>query len=361
MSKVLRRNSKSTPVRATTATGDTRAKMLCNHFARGACTKGKDCPYLHDRKAAAKAKAKAPANPNKEKEKEKFNKDKENGGADDKGKNKGKNNPSPTSRIPCRNYANGQCKFGDSCQYLHDKANVTVPASAAFDVSFGMACVELDKAEGTLKGAANLLKKNPYPPLHLARLYGKKEEKDAEKEQIDSALEIDPGCVDAWAYLFQTVRDAKDEDAAVAAVEEKAKGQKNAAPYVAIQGFFAGKDETRPKAIEFAKKGVEANSDDPIALLCLSALHGQNGDLESVIGLLSKHEAKMSSNVHLANNYFEALFQTRQIEKVTKLLNALAGSPNKEVKTFAIQRSQAVAQFLQQQQQRLAGANANKA
>ncbi|HHH28247.1 MAG TPA: hypothetical protein ENK57_07875 [Polyangiaceae bacterium] len=220
---------------------------------------------------------------------------------------------------------------------------------------------KLDKAEGTLKGAANLLKKNPYPPLHLARLYGKKEDADAEKEQIDKALEIDPGCVDAWAYMFQTVRDAKDEDAAVAALEEKAKGQKNAAPYVAIQGFFAGKDETRPKAIEFAKKGVEANPDDPIALLCLSALHGQNGDLKSVIELLSKHEAKMSSNVHLANNYFEALFQTRQIEKVTKLLNALAGSPNKEVKTFAIQRSQAVAQFLQQQQQRLAGANANKA
>ena len=67
MIKVLHGNSKSTPVLAATATEDKRAKMLCNHFARGACTKGKDCPYLHDRKAAAKAKAKAPANPNKEK------------------------------------------------------------------------------------------------------------------------------------------------------------------------------------------------------------------------------------------------------------------------------------------------------
>lgn len=215
---------------------------------------------------------------------------------------------------------------------------------------------KLDKAEGTLKGAANLLKKNPYPPLHLARLYGKKEERDKEMEFIDKALEIDAGCVDAWAYMFQSVRDAEDEDKAVAALEAKAKGQKNAAPYIAIQGFFANKADTRPKAIEYATKAVEANDSDPIALLCLSALHGQAGDLPAVVELLGKHESKMSGNVHLANNYFEALFQTRQIEKVTKLLNALAGSPNKEVKQFAIQRSQLVAQFLQQQQQRLAGA-----
>jgi tetratricopeptide (TPR) repeat protein len=214
---------------------------------------------------------------------------------------------------------------------------------------------KLDKAEGTLKGAANLLKKNPYPPLHLARLYGKKDQKDEEREQVDKALEIDPGCVDAWAYLFQTVRDAENEEKAIETLEEKSKGQKNAAPYVAIQGFFAGKEDTRPKAIEYAKKAVEANSDDPVALLCLSALYGQGGDLDSVVKLLSQHEAKMSQNVHLANNYFEALFQTRQIDKVTKLLNALAGSSNKEVKTFAIQRSQAVAQYLQQQQARLSG------
>jgi hypothetical protein len=72
--------------------------------------------------------------------------------------------------------------------------------------------------------------------------------------------------------------------------------------------------------------------------------------------MLQKHEAKMSNDVRLANNYFEALFQSRQIDKVTKLLNALAGSQNREVKQFAIERSRAVAQFLQQQQQQLAGA-----
>jgi hypothetical protein len=61
----------------------------------------------------------------------------------------------------------------------------------------------------------------------------------------------------------------------------------------------------------------------------------------------------MSNDVRLANNYFEALFQKRQLDRVTKLLNALAGSANREVKQFAIERSRAVAQFLQQQQQQL--------
>jgi hypothetical protein len=98
---------------------------------------------------------------------------------------------------------------------------------------------------------------------------------------------------------------------------------------------------------------VDRNENDPLALICLSALHGQQGDLPSVIALLQKHEAKMASDVRLANNYFEALFQSRQIDKVTKLLNALAGSPSREVKQFAIERSRMVAQYLQQQQAQL--------
>ncbi|MCC6526535.1 MAG: hypothetical protein IT373_28055 [Polyangiaceae bacterium] len=212
---------------------------------------------------------------------------------------------------------------------------------------------KLDKAEGTLKGALNLLKGNPYPALHLARLYQKKEDRAAEREYNDKAIATDPGCVDAWAFLFQSIRDKDGEDKAMGELEALSAGKRNAAPYVAMQGFYAAKEETRPKAIELAKKGVEANSDDPVAVLCLSALYGQSGDLKNVVELLAKHEAKMARNVHLANNYFEALFQMRQIDKVTKLLNALAGSQNKEVKQFAIQRSQLVAQYLQQQQQRL--------
>jgi hypothetical protein len=166
--------------------------------------------------------------------------------------------------------------------------------------------------------------------------------------------------VDAWAYLFSHVRDAENDEAAISAVEELSQAEPNkktAAPYIAIQGFFAAKEETRERALEFARKAVERNENDPLALVCLSALHGQAGDLDSVIALLQKHESKMSSDVRLANNYFEALFQRRQIDKVTRLLNALAGSPNREVKQFAVERSRAVAQYLQQQQQQLAGAS----
>ena len=215
---------------------------------------------------------------------------------------------------------------------------------------------KLDKAEGTLKGSQNLLKQNPYPALHLAKLYAQKEEKTKEREQIDKALEIEPNSVDAWAYLFQTIRRDSDADNAVAELEKLSESKKSAAAYVAIQGFYAGDEETLDKAVSFAKKGCEKYPDDAVMLLCLSALYGQKGDLEAVTRLLAPHEAKMTRDVRLANNYFEALFQSRQIDKVTKLLNALAGAPNKEVKQFAIERSRVVAQYLQQQQQQLAGA-----
>ena len=154
-----------------------------------------------------------------------------------------------------------------------------------------------------------------------------------------------------------TIPDAQRKDAAVKAVSELAEAEPNkktAAPFIALQGFYAGEEETRDKAVDYAKKAVDRNQNDPLALICLSALYGQKGDLTNVIGLLKNHEAKMANDVRLANNYFEALFQSRDLDKVTKLLNALAGSPNREVKQFAIERSRAVAQFLQQQQQQLA-------
>src|SRR6185295_9652971 len=99
--------------------------------------------------------------------------------------------------------------------------------------------------------------------------------------------------------------------------------------------------------------------DDTLALISLSALHGAQQDFASIIALLSRHEAKMTRDVRLANNYFEALFQSREMEKVTRLLNALAGSPDRNVKQFAVERSRAVAQYLQQQQQALRVVAAN--
>jgi tetratricopeptide (TPR) repeat protein len=216
-----------------------------------------------------------------------------------------------------------------------------------------------DKAEATLKGAQNLLTGNPFPSLHLAKVLKGKGDTQAEREQIERAITTDPSCVDAWAYLFSQVREQESEEAALKVVTELSNAEPNkrtAAPFIAVQGFYAASDETREQALEWAKKAVQRNENDPLALICLSALYGQQGDLNSVIGLLQKHETKMAADVRLANNYFEALFQSRQIEKVTKLLNALAGSQNREVKQFAIERSRMVAQFLQQQQQQLAAA-----
>ena len=199
-----------------------------------------------------------------------------------------------------------------------------------------------DKAEGTLKGAQNLLKTSPYPALHLAKLYKSKSDNDSARQQIDKAIEIDPDLVDAWAMLFTHLKETTDEDKAVAELEKLGTEKKNSRAYVALQAFYGGKDETRDKAIGYGRKALELNNDDVLALLALSALHGQKGDLEGVVKTLQPHEAKMSRDVRLANNYFEALFQSRQIDKVTKLLNALAGS-------------KMVAQFLQQQQAQIAG------
>jgi tetratricopeptide (TPR) repeat protein len=216
-----------------------------------------------------------------------------------------------------------------------------------------------DKAISTLRGAQNLLMENPFPSLHLARALKGKGEPDREREAIERAINIDGNCVDAWAYLFSQIREQENEEAALARIKELADNEANkkrSAPYIAVQGIYSADESTRDKAIEFAKLAVERNPHDPLALISLSALYGQKGDLKAVIDLLRPHESKMANDVRLANNYFQALFQNRELESVTKLLNALAGSQNREVKQFAIDNSRQVAQFLQQQQQRLANA-----
>jgi tetratricopeptide (TPR) repeat protein len=211
-----------------------------------------------------------------------------------------------------------------------------------------------DKAEATLKGAQNLLPGNPFPALHLAKVYRGKERPDEERAMIEQAIKVAPNSVEAWAHLYANVQKAQDDAAAERAVQELADAEPNkkmAAPFIAVQGIYAAKEETRDKAFEWAQKAVARNENDPLALVCLSALHGQRGELDKVIELLSKHEAKMVADVRLAHNYFEALFQKRQMDRVMKLLNALAGSSNREVKQFAIERSRQVAQYLQQQKQ----------
>ncbi|MBM4361265.1 MAG: hypothetical protein FJ104_01200 [Deltaproteobacteria bacterium] len=262
-----------------------------------------------------------------------------------------------------RLYAQELMKYGRAEKAEKVLARIVATGGTGDDwLGLGIAQMQLsawDKAESTLKGAQNLLPQNAYPSLHLARVHRATERRPEERQAIDQAIQIDPGSVDAWALLFQHVKETASEDEAVRVVSEladAAPNRRSAAPFVAMQGIYSADEATREKALDWAKRGVERNPDDSLALISLSALYGQRGDLPAVIDLLSRHEGKMARDVRLANNYFEALFQARDIEKVTRLLNALAGSPNREVKQFAIERSRLVAQFLQQQQAQLARA-----
>lgn len=221
-----------------------------------------------------------------------------------------------------------------------------------------------DKAESTLKGAQNLMPDNPFPSLHLAKVYRSKDDVALERQMAEKAISIDPNCVEAWAYYFARARETDGDEAAEAlltSLSDAEPNKRSAAPFVAVQGVYASKEETREKALDWAKRAVERNPDDPLALISLSALHGQKRDFRAIVDLLSKHEPKMMRDVRLANNYFEALFQAREMEKVTKLLNALAGSPDRNVKQFAVERSRLVAQYFQQQQQALKGVASNAA
>ena len=216
---------------------------------------------------------------------------------------------------------------------------------------------KLDKAEATRKGAQNLMKDSVFPSLHLAKVANLRKDTKAEREHVERALQTDVGSVDAWAYLTNSLKEQKGEEAAVAEVEELAAAPmnaKSAAPYIALQGFYAGDEATRPKAVAFAKKAVERAPQEPLALLCLSALYGQSGSLDEGVKLLAPHEAVMLKDVRLAHNYFEALFQLRDLNRITTLLNKLATSSNREVKQFAIERSRAISQMLQQQTAALA-------
>jgi tetratricopeptide (TPR) repeat protein len=209
-----------------------------------------------------------------------------------------------------------------------------------------------DKAEGTLRGAQNILKDNPYPSLHLAKVQHGKKDAKAEREAVEKAIQIAPNAVDAWAYFFNLIKDASGEEIATKELETLADlpiNAKTAAPYIALQGFYAQDESTRDKAIALARKATERSPADPLALLCLSALFGQAGKLDEVIKTLAPHEALMQRDVRLAHNYFEALFQGRDMDKIKILLNKLATSPVAEVKQFAIERSRAMAQMVQQQ------------
>jgi tetratricopeptide (TPR) repeat protein len=226
---------------------------------------------------------------------------------------------------------------------------------------------KLDKAEATLKGAQNLLTTSPFPSLQLAKVMKEKGDRKGEREMTERAIQIDNNSIDAWAYLANSIKEQSGEDVMVKEIEAAAGAPVNskcAAPYIALQGFYAGDgkdDALREKAIGFAKKALERAPGDALALLCLSALYGQGAKIDEVVKLLAPHEALMQRDVRIAHNYFEALFQLRDMPKLTALLNKLATSQVREVKQFAIERSRAISQMLQQQQQQLQGAAQQKA
>src|SRR5690606_29431670 len=97
-------------------------------------------------------------------------------------------------------------------------------------MTLGVAQLQQEKfkeAEGTLKGARNLLPENPFPSLHLAKCYKGLADTTQELASIEHAITLQPSSVDAWAVLFVHHRDAKDEAAAIAAVSELAEAEPN--------------------------------------------------------------------------------------------------------------------------------------
>lgn len=265
-----------------------------------------------------------------------------------------------------RLYSQELIKYGRHEQAEKVLAKVVASGGTGLDwLALGVAQAsqqKWDKAESTLKGAQNLAPDSPFPSLQLARVHAAKGDVALEKQLTERAIAIEPSTVEAWAYLFARERERSGDEAAERVVTELANAETNkrvAAPFIAIQGVYAAADETRDKGFVWAQRAVERDPNDIFALISLSALHGQRGDFKAIIDLLSPHEAKMTRDVRLAHNYFEALFRSREMEKVTRLLNALAGSTNRQVKQFAVERTRLVAQYFQQQQQQLSNVAAN--
>ena len=209
---------------------------------------------------------------------------------------------------------------------------------------------KLDKAEATLKGAQNLLKDTPFPSLHLAKVMKEKDDRRA-SARTSSARSRSTTTVDAWAYLSNVIKEDGErggDGPGDRGARERAGEQKSGAPYVALQGFYATtKDETRAtrpsgsrRRPSSARRTIRSRSS------ASRRSTARRGKLDEVIKLLAPHEAQMQRDVRLAHNYFEALFQSRDMQKITALLNKLATSQVREVKQFAIERSRAISQML---------------
>ena len=84
-------------------------KSACYNFIKGTCTRRGKCAYSHDPKAEL---SKA--------ERDRLDKAREKREKDLKGKR---------SKAPCKNHAEGHCKFGESCQFYHAAPAVAIAAT----------------------------------------------------------------------------------------------------------------------------------------------------------------------------------------------------------------------------------------
>src|SRR5204862_2723529 len=88
-----------------------------------------------------------------------------------------------------RLYAQELMKYGRAEKAEKVLARIVASGGTGDDwLGLGVAQMQLsrwDKAESTLKGAQNLLPSNPYPSLHLARVFKALENRDAERQCIE--------------------------------------------------------------------------------------------------------------------------------------------------------------------------------
>jgi len=133
---------------------------------------------------------------------------------------------------------------------------------------------------------------------------------------------------------------------------------KSAAPFIALQGFYAAEDATRDKAIAFAKKGVERapQTRSPFSACRRSMAVGQAREVIK----LSRRTSADAEDVRLAHNTSRRSPSSRDMGKITALLNKarhVVGARGEAVRDSSAPR--AISQMLAQQQQALA-ATANR-
>ena len=176
---------------------------------------------------------------------------------------------------------------------------------------------KLDKAEGTLKGAQNLMKDNPYPSLHLAKLFAARRRTRRRSARSSSARSrSSPATSTRGPTSSTSSRRRRARRRRSRRSRSSPTRRSTRRPPRRTSRSRASTPTTRRRATRPSPSRRRASSARPtirIALLVLSALYGQKGKIDEVVKLLAPHEAMMQQDVRLAHNYFEALFQSKDM------------------------------------------------